>query len=106
MNYDEIRWFIPRPSYDPDTRALPREALDTLTECESLVETMSLTEIAAWICDLLTANRALVTAFGGAMDDLHDCLEGEEVLRERVRGLLRINQDLRAEVQRLAGVQQ
>jgi len=105
MNWEEMRWFIPRPSYDPDTRTLPREALDTLTECEALVETMSLTEIAVWICDLLTANRALVTAFGATMDELHDCIDCEEPLRERVRGLLRINQELRAEVHRLKGAQ-
>jgi len=101
VTYDDITWFIPRPSYGDWT--LPRPALDTLTDCEALVAELSVSEIAAWMCDLITTRHALEIALHAAMDELHASLDCEEPLRERVRGLLRINLELRAEVQRLAG---
>ena len=68
---DEITWHRSRPSYNPMTRSLSYDELCTLTECEGVVETLTLTDTAAWICDLICDREELKVSLHACMDALH-----------------------------------
>src|SRR5262245_24853027 len=56
---DDITWHRPRPSYDPSSRSLSYRELCTVTDCEAVLETLTNTEVAGWICDLIAGRKAL-----------------------------------------------
>jgi hypothetical protein len=69
----EITWHRSPPSYDPSKRTTPLsyDELCTLTECEGVVETLTLTETVAWVCDLIKDKLELKIALHACMDALH-----------------------------------
>jgi hypothetical protein len=77
LTADDITWHQSRPSYNPLSRSLSYDELFTLTECEAVLDTLSHTETAAWILDLIADKTALRTSLRGCMDALHGSVRRE-----------------------------
>src|SRR5690348_14708946 len=84
---DEIPWHRSRDSYDPISRALSYDELCTLTECEGVVEALTLTEIAVWICDETKHRLELQASIHACMDALNTTLATNTKLRAMVQRL-------------------
>lgn len=84
---DEITWHRSRPSYDPMKRTLSYDELCTLTECEGVVETLTLTETAVWICDEIRHRLELQTTLHACMDALNTTLKTNSQLKAAVQRL-------------------
>jgi hypothetical protein len=80
---DEITWHRPRPSYSPAAGPLTYDQLCTLTECEGVVETLTLTEIAAWICDLIREREEVKVS-------MHACMDALQTTTQRLNALTRL----------------
>jgi hypothetical protein len=71
MTADEIRWHIPRFSYREPGRQLTYSELWSVTEVEEVFETLTLSEIACWILDLIGDSVSLKTTIHACMDALN-----------------------------------
>src|SRR5262249_8997267 len=90
LTADEIPWHRSRPSYAPSSRSLSYDELCTLTEAEGVVETLTLTETAAWICDEIRNRLELAATLPATLEALNTALATNAKLQSRLRVLLKV----------------